>query len=93
MRALHRVGAVLAAAHAQDFEKRRRPELEGQDGGGSELGIGAAGGSSDEDDNGDDDDDDRDDGGESEMADLQNQRDEEDIEAAQRFASGGRSAD
>jgi hypothetical protein len=89
MRALHRVGTVIAAAHAQDFEKRRRPELEGRDGRGSELGIPSAGASSDDDDDEDEDEDeDRNDGGESELADLQNQRDDEDEETADRLARG-----
>ncbi|EXJ91537.1 hypothetical protein A1O3_00085 [Capronia epimyces CBS 606.96] len=74
MRALQRVGTVIAAAHAQDFEKRRRPEVEGAEGAGD--GSLDAGGSSDD----DDDDDDvvaEDDGGDEELAELQRQERQE----------------
>lgn len=82
MRALQRVGTVIAAAHAQDFEKRRRPEVEGPEGA-----DGKAGGSSDEDDDDDDDDDVDDDdegvqadGGDEEVAELRRQQAQQDSE-------------
>ncbi|KIV93148.1 hypothetical protein PV10_04386 [Exophiala mesophila] len=58
MRALARVGTVIAAAHAQDFEKRRRPELESQSehdpSGMGAMGMRPTGESSDEDEDDDD---------------------------------------
>lgn len=86
LRALARVGTFIAAAHAQDFEKRRRPEIDGPDGhGSSELGIAAMGGSSD-------DDDEEDDilGREDEEMELQHQRNEEEIEEVNRLMSFAR---
>ncbi|EXJ60731.1 hypothetical protein A1O7_04884 [Cladophialophora yegresii CBS 114405] len=77
MRALQRVGTIIGTAHAQDFERRRRPPDE----------IGAAqvgddvrdnGGSSDE----DDDDEGDGSGGDDEFAELQRQR-EQDLDHAE----------
>lgn len=87
LRALARVGTFIAAAHAQDFEKRRRPEIDGADGHrSSELGIAAMGGSSDD----DDDDDDDILGHEDEERELQTQRDEEELEEANRLVRDAR---
>jgi len=88
LRALARVGTFIAAAHAQDFEKRRRPEGDGIDRHRStELGIAAMGGSSDD----DDDDDDDILGREDEERELQHQRNEEELEEATRWVRQARS--
>lgn len=56
LRALQRVGTVIAAAHSQDFTKKRRPEVVGDSPGDEQMLKGDQNDSSDE-----DDDDDRDD--------------------------------
>ncbi|KAK5319489.1 Xenotropic and polytropic retrovirus receptor 1 [Exophiala xenobiotica] len=66
MHALRRVGSVIASAHAQDFEKRRRPEVEGQ-----------AEEADQDQDTDDEDDEDEDDGGEDEVAELRRQQTED----------------
>lgn len=88
LRALARVGTFIAAAHAQDFEKRRNPERDGTSGqGGSELGIAAVGGGSDDD---DDEDEDDDLGVEDEERELQNQRNEEELEQVNQLVGHAR---
>ncbi|KIX09283.1 uncharacterized protein Z518_00362 [Rhinocladiella mackenziei CBS 650.93] len=83
LRALQRVGTAIASAHAQDFEKRRRPEIEGA---GHDDATLAEEGSSDEEDDGD--------GGDEEVAELQRQRqheiDEREITEAERMVSRAR---
>lgn len=69
MRALQRVGTAIASAHMQDFEKRRRPEVEGR-GGQDDASLANEASS-------DDDDDDEGDGGADEVAELQRQRRED----------------
>ncbi|KAJ4671640.1 Xenotropic and polytropic retrovirus receptor 1 [Exophiala dermatitidis] len=77
MRALQRVGTVIASAHAQDFEKRRRPEVEGPDGPDGPDGRSYQAGSSDEDEDYDDDDDDDEEGDGDEVAELRRQQQQE----------------
>lgn len=94
LRALQRVGTVIAAAHAQDFEKRRRPESErGGDPDDASLVRGAA--SSDEDEDEDEDDAYAEgDGGDAEIAELQRQRqvdiDNQELATAERMVSRAR---
>jgi hypothetical protein len=89
MRALQRVGTAIASAHAQDFEKRRRPETETQQGSPDTV---AEDGSSDEDD--EDDEGGSGSGGEAEVRELQRQRqeemDEREVTEAQRMVSRAR---
>ncbi|KIW18268.1 hypothetical protein PV08_02556 [Exophiala spinifera] len=72
MQALRRVGTVIASAHAQDFQKRRRPESEGQGLVDDDASYAEADADSDE-----EDDDDEDDGGDEEVAELRRQQAEE----------------
>lgn len=89
MRTLQRVGTVIAAAHTQDFEKRRRPDVEGTEQDEASLADRA---SSDEDD--DDDDDGEGDGGDEEIAELERQMvsevDRDEVAEAERMVSRAR---
>ncbi|KAJ9622551.1 Xenotropic and polytropic retrovirus receptor 1 [Knufia peltigerae] len=76
MQALRRVGTVIASAHAQDFQKRRRPETESQGLVDDEASYAEGGADSDE-----EDEEDEDDGGYDEVAELRRQQ-AEDIESA-----------
>lgn len=83
MQALRRVGTVIASAHAQDFQKRRRPETEGQGLAEDDASYAEADADSDE-----EDDDDADDGGFDEVAELRRQQ-AEDVESGA-YARGAR---
>jgi xenotropic and polytropic retrovirus receptor 1 len=61
-RGISRVGTLMAAAHAQDFERKRRPDTVGAEASPHFGGSSKHHDSSDEEDDGDDDDDDGDDG-------------------------------
>lgn len=90
MRALQRVGSVIASAHAQDFEKRRKPEIEGPDAD-DEHAYPDQGDSDEEDD--------EDDGGADEVEELRRQQredvdhDQADITEAQRLIHRARTAE
>ncbi|KAK4941507.1 Xenotropic and polytropic retrovirus receptor 1 [Elasticomyces elasticus] len=92
MRALQRVGSAIASAHTQDFEKRRRPDVEGADGQDEHA-------YSNRHDSDDEDDDDSDDGGVDEVEELRRQQredvdsDQSDMTEAQRLLHRARSAD